>query len=315
MEIVRHPRSPGAASRGCVVSIGNFDGVHVGHQAIIRQLRGHAEEMRLPVVVVMFEPQPQEFFAPESAPPRLTSFREKCLILRQAGVDRLVCLRFTASLARLSPAEFVDRLLVTALAARCIVVGDDFRFGRDREGDYPQLTVLAGDRGFEVVCAQTCLFEGVRVSSSRVREALLAGEIRAATAMLGRTFRLIGRVVTGDQRGRELGYPTANVDLGGRTPPLRGVFAVRVRGLAGGVHDGVANVGTRPVFGGGRALLEVHLFGFDANIYGRRIEVEFVQRLRDEQRFESVRQLQEQIARDCDAARSCLGTHSAQGKG
>lgn len=312
MEIIRHPRNPGPASRGCVATVGNFDGVHLGHQTIIRQLSRRAREMRLPVVVVTFEPQPLEFLTPGTAPPRLTSFREKCLVFQQEGVDRLVCLRFAAPLAQLSPADFVDSLLVNALAVKCLVVGDDFRFGRNREGDYLKLTALAQERGFEVACAETCMLDGMRVSSSRVRDALLAGDMRTAAAMLGRPFRLIGRVVAGDQRGRSLGFPTANVDLRGRTPPLCGVFAVRVRGLNGGLRNGVANVGTRPVFGGGRTLLEAHLFGFDGDIYGRRIEVEFLQRLRSEQRFESVRQLQEQIARDCDAARAYLGSRAAR---
>lgn len=313
MQILRHPPQVRPGQRGCVATIGNFDGVHLGHQAIISQLTHAATENRLPSVVMTFEPQPLEFFAPESAPPRLTSFREKCQVLARQGVDRVLCLRFTDVLAQLTPAQFADQLLIRALGARHVVVGDDFRFGRHREGDYRTLAGLAHRMGFEVSETPTSMLGGARVSSSRIRSALLDGDMRAAAAMLGRPYRIIGRVVSGDRRGRGLGFPTANVDLGRRAPPLRGVFAVRVLGLDDPSRDGVANIGTRPVFdGASRMLLEAHLFGFDGDIYGRRIEVEFLRRLRDEQRFATVSELQDQIRRDCEQARAFLHSPAAQ---
>ncbi|MBI2994038.1 MAG: bifunctional riboflavin kinase/FAD synthetase [Gammaproteobacteria bacterium] len=312
MQILRHPPQARRGQRGCVATIGNFDGVHLGHQAIIGELARTAAERRIPAIVMTFEPQPLEFFAPETAPSRLTSLREKCQVLARQGVDCVLCLRFTDALARLAPAEFVDRLLVAAMDARHVIVGDDFRFGRNRVGDYRELSELARGRGFEVSETPTCMLGGARVSSSRIRAALLNGDMQAAATLLGRRYSLIGRVVPGDRRGRGLGFPTANIDLERRTPPLRGVFAVRVLGLDDRTRDGVANIGTRPVFGGARMLLETHLFDFDDDLYGRRMEVEFLCKLRDEQRFASTRELQDQIRRDCDAARAFLGSAAAQ---
>lgn len=287
-----------------MATIGNFDGVHLGHQAVLRQVARHAMQMQLPAVVMTFEPQPLEYFSPRAAPPRLTTFREKFVLLKQQAVNCLICLRFGAPLAQLSAGEFVEQLLVRRLGIRLVVVGDDFRFGRNREGDYRRLKELAGRNGFEVAHTETCVLGGSRVSSSHIRQALENGELEAAAVMLGRRFRISGRVVCGDRRGRKLGFPTANVDLSRRNAPLRGIFAVRIHGLNGAVHEGVASVGTRPAFDGGSLLLEAHLFRFDGAIYGRRIEVEFLCRLRAEQNFDSVEQLRNQIEKDVEQAQA-----------
>jgi riboflavin kinase/FMN adenylyltransferase len=289
-----------------VATIGNFDGVHLGHQAVLGQVAALAADLQLPGAVVVFEPQPLEFFTGAAAPARLTSMREKVELLRRSGIECVTCLRFDVRLARLAPRQFVADVLVRGLGAKRVIVGEDFRFGRDRQGDLAMLREMAGDSGFGIVPARTLSDADGRISSSRVREHLAAGELDAAAALLGRRYRMSGRVVRGEARGRELGFPTANIDLSRRRAPLHGIFAVRVLGLNGRVHEGVASIGTRPVFGGGHLLLEAHLFDFDGTIYGRRIEVEFVRRLRAERNFESTEALREQIRIDVDEAREIL---------
>ena len=286
-----------------MITIGNFDGVHTGHQAVIRQLQQYAREVSLPTVVVTFEPQPLEYFSADRAPARLTSLREKMEWLSEHGIDRVLCLRFRKSLAELPAEDFVEQLLVQGLGAKYIVVGDDFRFGKGRAGDFRMLQSLQERFGFKVLETQTLMADDERVSSSRIRELLTAGRLQEVVPLLGRTYSMSGRVIRGDNRGKQLGFPTANIALKRNRSPLLGVFAVRVEGLADGVHYGVANLGTRPVFLGNQVLLEVHLLDFDGDIYGRHLHVNFDCRIRAEQKFDSVQELVAQIEKDIDSAR------------
>jgi riboflavin kinase/FMN adenylyltransferase len=306
MRLLRYLHHPGPGHAGCVAAIGNFDGVHLGHRAVLEQVTALASELKVPAAVILFEPQPLEFFAGAAAPARLTSLREKLRELRRFRVGQVVCLRFDAALAGQSPRDFTLDVLVRGLGVKRVVVGEDFRFGRARQGNLDSLRDFARDAGFEVVPARTLSADGERVSSSRIRELLAGGELDAAARLLGRRYRMSGRVTRGAARGRELGFPTANIDLSRRRPPLHGIFAVRVLGLNGGAHDGVACIGTRPVFGGGHLLLEAHLFDFDGSIYGRHIEVEFVQRLRAERNFESAELLRAQMEADVKQAMEIL---------
>jgi len=302
MELIRGLHNLKPAHRGCVATIGNFDGVHLGHQAVIGQLADKAAELGLPAVVVIFEPQPAEFFAPERAPARLTRFREKLQALRRFAVDRVVSLHFDARLAGLSPAEFVRLLLLDGLAVRHLVVGDDFRFGKGRAGDFKMLQETGRVNGFQVVNLHTFSIDGARVSSTRIRDALAEGRLEDAEKLLGRPYRMCGRVAHGDKRGRLIGFPTANIHLHRTKAPVSGVFAVEVFGLAREPLQGVANVGSRPTVEGTRALLEVHLFDFAADVYGRYVYVDFVHKLREERRFESFEALKRQILLDAAAA-------------
>ena len=298
------------AATGAVATIGNFDGVHLGHRAMLGRVREAADRLALPAVVTSFEPLPREHFDPEGAPPRLQGLRDRVASLRGAGVDRLLLLDFDAALAALSPDAFVERVLVGALGARHLVVGDDFRFGRGRTGDFDSLVAAGARAGFTVERAPTVTVElggegPVRVSSTRVRELLGGGDLDAAARLLGRPYRISGRVVHGEKVGRTLGFPTANVALGRLKPAPRGVFAVRATvAETGEVHDGVANLGVRPTVGGLRLLLEVNALDGAPALYGRHLAVDFLARLRGERRFDSLEALREQIGRDAAAARA-----------
>ena len=289
-----------------MATIGNFDGVHLGHQAVINQLREQAAALQLPTVVMIFEPQPLEFFSPDTAPPRLTSFREKIELLTKISIERVLCLHFQKKLASLSAEDFISGLLVQQLHVQRVIVGEDFRFGRGRKGDIDMLACSGQDYGFEVIPTRTYSHEGMRVSSSRIRDYLMAGEFHKARAMLGRPYTISGKVIRGEQRGRRLGFPTANIALRHTRLPLSGVYAVRIHGLGNTVHTGVANIGTRPVFDGKKVLLEIHLFEFERDIYGQRIEVEFLKFIRAEIRFASVQELQGQIAKDIHESKNYL---------
>ncbi len=308
MRVIRGLHNLRPEHRGCVATIGTFDGVHLGHQVVFRHLLGHGAQLGLPATVITFEPQPQEYFTPQAAPARLTRLREKLQALRDSGIERVVVLEFGPKLAAMDARQFVRELLVDGLAARLLLVGDDFRFGRGRAGNYQLLEVMGLQHGFVVRNLNTVTQGDLRVSSTRIRDALTRGDLRRAETLLGRPYSICGRVVQGSQRGRLIGFPTANLDLHRRFSPLRGVFAVRVHGLGEGPRPGVANVGTRPTLSGdSRYLLEVHLFDFAEQIYGAHLQVEFRQRLRDERRFPSFEALQQQIARDAVAARALLG--------
>jgi len=304
MRLIRGLHNLRPLPQGSAVTIGNFDGVHLGHQAVLGRLAERAEELGLPTVVVCFEPQPMEYFRPQQAPARLTRLREKLVALRRFSVDQVLCLRFNRQLAEMEPEDFVRRVLVDGLRVKYLVVGDDFRFGRDRQGDFAYLQKAGETFGFQVVNMHTFALQHERVSSTRVREALAAGDMAAAEQYLGRPYRMLGRVAHGDKRGRTIGFPTANVFLHRQRTPVQGVFAVEVFGLDREPVQGVANVGIRPTVDGTRALLEIHLFDFDQDIYGRYIAVDFLHKLRDEVRFDSFAALQAQIRKDVAAARA-----------
>jgi riboflavin kinase/FMN adenylyltransferase len=308
MQLVRGLHNLNAHHHGSVATIGNFDGVHLGHQSVFRHLLEKGAELDLPTTVVTFEPQPREFFQPDSAPARLTRLREKLQAIGETGVQRVVVLEFNKRLAAMPAENFVRELLVDGLGVRFLSVGDDFRFGRGREGDFKLLRHMGQVFDFEVENMNTYKLDADRVSSTRIRELLTLGELTTAAQCLGRPYRICGRVIHGHKRGRTIGFPTLNVNMQRLVSPLHGVYAVKVDGLGRGGLPGVANIGNRPMVDGDhRYLLEVHLFNFDRQVYGEHVSVEFVQKLRDEQRFDSFEQLREQIQRDAAQARLILG--------
>lgn len=312
MRVIRGLHNLRPEHRGCVATIGNFDGVHLGHRAVFAHLREQAHAMDLPTTVITFEPQPLEYFAPDRAPARLTRMREKLQALCEAGIDQVVLLEFGPRLAAMQAKQFIQDLLVDGLNVAYLFVGDDFRFGQGRAGDIAMLRWAGAEHGFAVENMTTYMLDAERVSSTRIREALSDGDLKTAEQCLGRPYRICGRIAHGDQRGRTIGFPTANIDLHRKVSPLRGVFAVRMRGLPEGPQLGVANIGTRPtVTGDTRYLLEVHLFDFTRRIYGEHVQVEFCRRLRDERRFESFEALREQILIDARQAREYFGLESA----
>lgn len=304
MELIRGLHNLRPRHRGCVASIGNFDGVHLGHRAIVARLLDHAATLGLPARVVLFEPQPLEFFRPQAAEPRLMRLREKLAALSALGVDGVLCLRFDARLAGMPRQQFVDRLLAQGLGVRQLVVGPDFRFGHQRLGDVDYLGTAGAAAGFGVEVVPPLQLDGERVSSTAVRQYLMAGDLDGAARLLGRPYTLHGRVSHGDARGRTIGFPTLNLPLHRKAVSLRGVFAVRVTGLAPAPLPAVANLGWRPTVGGRYPLLEVHVLDFDGQVYGRQVQVEFVRRLRDEQRFDGLDALSRQIDDDVRAARA-----------
>lgn len=297
----------GASGNPVALTIGNFDGVHRGHQAMLARLIDAAEDLGLPPAVMTFEPHPREFFAPAGAPPRLSTLRAKLDLFRAYGVAITYVARFNARLASLTAGEFVTDVLENGVNAHWVLVGDDFRFGRGRQGDLALLRATA--RGFSVEAMRTVEVAGERASSTSARDALAKGDLARAAALLGRNYAISGHVGHGDKRGRGLGFPTANVALR-RTPPLTGIFTVRVHGLPGGPCTGVASVGVRPtVKTDGKPLLEVFMLDFDETIYGRRITVEFLHKLRDEARFPDVETLVRQMGRDVADAREYFAAH------
>ena len=312
MKLIRGLHNLRDRHRGCVATIGNFDGVHLGHQAVLGQLAEKADALGLPSTVITFEPLPHEHFLRDKAPARLTRFREKVQALRRFSVEQLLCLRFDQRLASMPADEFIDRVLVSGLGVRYLVVGDDFRFGRGRAGDFAMLQQAGAAHGFQVVNMHTFRIDGARVSSTRIREALERGDMGTADQLLGRPFRLCGRVAHGDKRGRSIGFPTANLKLERQISPVSGVFAVEVFGLEGEPVAGVANVGRRPTVAGVENRLEVHLFGFDQDIYGRHVQVDLLHKLREEQRFESLDALIAQIGCDAQAARDFFAQRYAK---
>ena len=304
---------PARADRPIALTIGNFDGVHLGHQAMIARLSEVARPLRLPVAVMTFEPQPQEFFAPDQAPARLTSLREKLDLLESRGVDRVHVFRFDFAFAQLSAGQFIDRILRDGLGVRRLLVGDDFRFGARRAGDFSQLKAAAPDAGFDVEAMTSVVAGGLRVSSTAIRGCLGRGDLEGARQLLGRPYSIAGRVVRGDQLGAKLGYPTANVRLNRLRAPLSGIFVVEVTGLGDTALAGVASLGIRPtVKERGRPTLEVHLFDFDGRIYGKRIGVTFLQKLREEEKFADLDALVAQMDLDAAAARDYFLTAEAQ---
>lgn len=324
MRLIRGLHNIPSDFSGCVATIGNFDGVHLGHQKILQQLKKQGEEHQLPTVVMMFEPQPREFFAPDQAPARLANMSEKLQDLAGFGVDYVLCLPFNQKLRSMSADQFIQTILLDGLKIRHLIVGDDFRFGCDRTGDYQLLQQVGGSSGFSVEDTQTFEFKAERVSSTRVRECLLANDLETAEKLLGRPYRMSGRIGYGRQLGRTLGSPTANVILQRNKLPMTGVYAVKVVEIsvsachespvldqAGDIIEwhGVANVGVKPTVAGiPEPSLEVHVFDFPSleeggDLYGKRLSVEFCQKIREEQKFDGLEALKAAIEHDMKAAR------------
>lgn len=303
---------PEQASQPSVLTIGNFDGVHRGHQALLDMLVCEARERGAAATVLTFEPHPREYFSPETAAPRLASLRDKLLQLSQHGVDRVHVCRFDARFAALQADRFIEDVLVRGLAVRHVFIGDDFRFGARRQGDFAMLQAAGLRLGFSVGAMPTLMLHGDRVSSSAVREALAAGDLVCAADLLGRPYSIAGRVIGGRRLGRSIGFPTANIGLHHRKAPLTGVFAVCVEGLVAGHIAGVANVGSRPTVGGTHPNLEVHLLDWTQDCYGAHLRVHFLHKLRDEARYDSLDALTRQIRRDEDAARAWFAHNPIQ---
>ncbi len=295
--------------QGSVVCIGAFDGLHLGHRALVGRAVERARALGVPAVALGFEPLPREFFARDAKPPRLMLPRAKVEGLRALGCEGVGLLRFGAALAAMPAEEFVRKVLVARLAAREIWVGPGFHFGKGRAGDLALLQSLGAALGFSAQAIEPVLLDGERVSSTRIRAALVAGEFDAAARLLGRPYAVGGRVVRGQQLGRTLGYPTANLRYGGKTPALRGIYATRVHGIGDAPWPSVSSFGTRPTVDGVEPLLEAHLFDFAGDLYGRRIEVEFVAHLRDEEKFPDLPTLVTQMQRDEAQARAILLRH------
>ncbi len=294
------------------LTIGNFDGVHRGHQAMLERLKESARSLGLSACVLTFEPHPLELFAPQTAPTRLTSLREKLELLAAHGIAQVHVSRFDRAYASRSPQEFIERVLLAGLGMRWLLIGDDFRFGARRAGDFSLLQTASREHGFGLEAMPTVAFEGARVSSSMVRAALAAGRLAEAEVLLGRPYSISGRVVHGDKLGRTIGYPTANVQLRHNRPPLSGIFAVRTVDGLGRWRDGAASLGLRPtVDDSGRNKLEVHLFDYSGDLYGQHLRVDFLHKIRDEQKFSDLAALKSRIAEDCDIARKLLAANES----
>lgn len=310
MELIRGLHNMRPRHRGCVVTIGAFDGVHLGHQAVIRHLLEKAAEFGLPSTIIVFEPLPREYFSPLKAPARIMSFREKFFALRGLGVERLLRVRFNERLRAMSARQFVDDIFVAGLGARYVVLGDDFRFGNDREGDLEFIRQQGLRHGYEARPTPTLSMDGERVSSTRIREALEQADFAEAARLLGRPYTISGKVIYGRQLGQTLGTPTANLELRRLRAPLNGVYAVQVSGAGLEGALGVANVGVRPTVDDSiRANLEVHLLDREIGLYGQHIEVTFRHKLREEKKFGSVDELRENIARDIENTRAWFDRH------
>ena len=310
MELIRGRHNLRPHHRGCAVTIGAFDGVHLGHQSVLTHLRQQAVSLEVPTTVVTFEPLPREYLRPLEAPPRITTLRDKWPLLAECGVDRVLCLPFNESLRQLSAREFVEEVFVSGLGVRYLAFGDDFRFGNRREGDLDYVRALADEFSYAVAPTPTLELGGDRVSSTRIRAALAEADFELAAQLLGRPFELAGRVLHGQKLGRQLDAPTANIALHRIRSPLQGVYAVRVCG--GGLEEapGVANVGVKPTIGESlEATLEVHVLEGSPDLYGERLTVRFRHKLRDEQKFPSLDALKAGIAADKANARTWLANH------
>ncbi|MDY7024918.1 MAG: bifunctional riboflavin kinase/FAD synthetase, partial [Pseudomonadota bacterium] len=305
MKLIRGAYNIDRALKGSVATIGNFDGVHRGHQAVIAQVQARAKALNAPTTAIIFEPQPAEFFAKEQPPTRIFPLRDKLRCLKVRDIDQVVCLPFNAALAAQSPEQFIEQYLVEGLAIQHLVIGDDFRFGAKRAGDFATLTAAGEQHGFTVEDSATVTEADRRISSTWVREALAAHDLAQAEFLLGKPYKLSGRVAHGEKLGRTLGFPTLNLVLPAHNFPLKGVFAVKVHGLDDEVKLGVANLGYRPSVSRGETFnLEVHVLDFEKMVYGKHILVEILHFLRDEQKFGSLMELQKGIAKDIRSARA-----------
>ena len=290
----------------CVATIGNFDGVHLGHKLVLEQLKETAKRFDLISTVLIFEPQPMEYFNFETSPSRLTRLREKLQQFSNYNIDRVVCLKFNKELANLSALDFIDDILLKGLFAKKIIVGDDFRFSRNREGNYQYLLEVSHEKNFEVFKTGSYVENGERVSSTMIRNTLAKGDITNANHYLGRPYSISGKVVHGDKRGKKIGFPTINIELHRNSSPVSGIFAGYVHGIDEKSLDAVVYIGSRPVYKGGRILLEAHILEFDENIYGRHIRVELIDKLRNDDHITSEKELIEQIKKDIDKTKKCL---------
>jgi len=306
MEIIRGIHNVRDRHRGCAVTVGNFDGVHHGHRRVLEHLNTKRDELGAPSTLITFEPLPREFFRGNTMPTRLTRFREKMWLLDQCGLDRVLCLPFNERLAQVTASSVIEDFLVGRLGVRYVVVGDDFRFGRGREGDYAMLKAAAERHGFEVSHIGTFSVDGERVSSTRIRAVLADGDLAMASKLLGHDYFIMGRVIAGRRLGRTLGAATANIQLKHYRAAVDGVYAVEIDGLDRR-YRGIANIGVRPTVDGRTPLLEVHIFDFEGDIYGARLCIILRKRIRAEERFASLDALKAQIALDIVAARSFFG--------
>ncbi len=305
MQLVRGIHNIQPKDHGCVLTIGNFDGVHKGHQRVIAALVSKAKALNCIAAVLVFEPQPQELFSPETAPARLCRLRDKYSLLAELGVQRLICVNFNRKFASQSAEQFIEHLLVEKLGVKHLIVGDDFHFGKNRAGDFAMLSQAGKNFGFDVTDTASCKMANCRVSSTAIRQALEQDNLADVENMLGRPYSIIGKVFHGDKRGRQLGFPTANVLLKRRNSPLTGVFAVKVK-TNNGIFNGVANIGARPTVNGVRQQLEVHIFNFDDDLYGQCIEVIIKKKLRQVMKFDSLEALTAQIKLDSEQAKEQL---------
>lgn len=304
MKLIRGLHNLTSPLPGCVATIGNFDGLHLGHQHVINQLKSVAEIKDLPSVVMVFEPQPVEFFAPDQAPRRLSRLRDKIIQLSHIGVDYMVCLHFNHHLANLTAEQFVRQILVEQLNIRHLVIGDDFRFGKGRTGDFEYLKACGQDAGFEVENTHTLLIDNERVSSTRIRKCLYENDLVTTRQLLGRPYTLSGKVAHGKKLGRQLGFPTINLKMGNQPIAANGIFAVLVKGLDNRVLRGVASIGTRPTVDGSATILEVYILNFSEQIYGCCVDVELLHKIRDEEKFDSLNALTVQINEDINDAKT-----------
>lgn len=299
MEIIRGIYNLSDRFNRCALTLGNFDSIHLGHHALISRLKQIGKENNLPTVVMIFEPQPLEYFNADNAPSRLMSFREKYLFIKKLGIDYLLVIPFNQTVANMAAVEFIEQGLIKQLKAQYIVIGDDFRFGAGRQGDANLLQHYADKHYFVLESLPTLIFEQQRISSTAVRQALLNNNFKLAKGLLGRDYTIQGRVVHGNQLARQIGFPTANIHLNRKKPALHGVYFVKVKNLCSKqYYDGIANIGIRPTVNGKTAILEVNIFDFNQDIYGQYLEVQFIEKIRDEVKFDSLVALQTQIKQD-----------------
>ena len=307
MEIISGLHNIRSDHYGNVITMGNFDGVHHGHKVLLNHLTAKSAELSVPSLLITFEPQPREYFAGAQVPPRLTRLREKVELLKLTGLDRLLLLPFNERTAR-TPAQWItNELFHDLLGAKYVVVGDDFRFGRDRAGNYEMIKLAGREQGYGVSHLGTLKQDDERVSSSRVRNVLAAGDFKLAEKLLGHEYFIMGRVVYGRQLGRQLGTPTANIRLQRYKAAIEGVYSVTIEGIGDHMYNGIANIGVRPTVDGKEPLLEVHVFDFDGDLYGQLLTIRFQRKLRDEQAFDSIDALKVQIDRDIEIAKNWFG--------
>ncbi len=303
MQLIRGLHNLSAEHRGCALTIGNFDGVHLGHLEILGNLKRAAAERNLTTCIMSFEPLPQEYFNRDTAPARLYRLLEKWCAIEAANIDYFLCCKFNSELAGLSADEFIEQILIQKLDVKYLLIGDDFRFGQHRKGDFEMLKHAGEKYGFEVQNSPSHCHNDQRISSTVIRQLLLHDDLSTATQMLGRPYQICGRIAHGDKRGRTIGFPTANIKLHRHATAVNGVYAVHMTGENGLSANGVANIGKRPTVDGHTLQLEVHLFDFDSELYGHQVCVEFKHKIRDEKRFDSFEELKHQIIKDSQQAR------------